>query len=105
MIEPLGVTTRLEGACTFVMVEGEVDMASAPQLEEALLAVADGDVVVDLTEVAFLDSSGIGALARAHRAVARRGRQLTSTGEQSLVRHALEVTGLLEILHPDNAES
>ena len=105
MIEPLRITTRHDGARTFVVVDGEVDMASAPQLERALLAIADGDVVVDLAAVAFLDSSGIATLVRAHRTVAGRGDQLTTTGEQALVRHALEVTGLFEVLHPDDGDS
>lgn len=105
MIEPLRIATRQDGEHTLVAVEGEVDMATAPQLERALLAVAAGDVVVDLTGVPFLDSSGIATLVRAHRAVAGRGDQLTTTGEQSLVRHALEVTGLFEVLHPDGADS
>ena len=105
MIEPLRILTRQDGTRTLVVVEGEVDMASAPQLESALLAITDGDVIVDLTAVAFLDSSGIAALVRTHRAMAGRGDQLTTTGEQTLVRHALEVTGLFEVLHPDDAES
>jgi anti-anti-sigma factor len=105
MIEPLRITTRQDGQHTVVAVEGEVDMASSPQLERALLEVADGDVVVDLTSVPFLDSSGIATLVRAHRAVTGRGDQLATTGEQSLVRHALEVTGLFEVLHPDDADS
>ena len=105
MIEPLRITTRQDGARTFVIVDGEVDMATAPQLERALLAVTRGDVVVDLTAVAFLDSSGIATLVRVHRTLAGRGDELTTTGEQALVRHALEVTGLFEVLHPDDADS
>jgi anti-sigma B factor antagonist len=105
VIEPLRITTRTSGERTLVAVEGEVDMASAPVLERALLAVSDGNVVVDLTRVPFLDSSGMATLVRAHRAVAGRGDQLTTTGEQSLVRHALEITGLFEVLHPDGTDS
>ena len=46
-------------------VEGEIDMATAPKLRERLLAaVNDGAhrVVVDLSEVAFVDSTGLGVL-------------------------------------------
>jgi anti-sigma B factor antagonist len=105
VIEPLGITIRQDGPRTLVVVEGEIDMASAPQLERALVAVDEGDIVVDLAGVAFLDSAGIATLVRAQRAVAARGNQLTTTGEQSLVRHALEVTGLFDVLHPDGADS
>ena len=53
------------GIWTVVAVEGEIDLYSAPQLREAVLAaVADGadHVVIDLTGVPFMDSSGLGAV-------------------------------------------
>src|SRR4029077_9176436 len=46
-------------------VRGEVDVATAPQLRERLLALADQNpvvVVADLTEVTFIDSTALGVL-------------------------------------------
>jgi anti-sigma B factor antagonist len=51
-----------------VEVRGEVDVHSAPQLRDRLTQVIDGgnkSVVVDLTRLAFIDSTGLGALVAA----------------------------------------
>jgi anti-sigma B factor antagonist len=55
-------TASLDGAIV-VSVSGELDMTTAPQLEEALVA-CDGNqpVVVDVTALAFIDSSGLHVL-------------------------------------------
>ena len=51
-----------------VHVAGEVDLANAPELDEqlaALMAQAPAHLVVDLAEVTFMDSTGLGVLVRA----------------------------------------
>lgn len=62
-------TEILDGA-TVVHVEGDVDVSSTLALRDTLAAVVgDGSarVVLDLAEVAFIDSAGIGLLVTAHR--------------------------------------
>ena len=45
------------------MVTGELDLAAAPEFRRALrTAEADGKMTIDLTEVTFLDSVGVGLL-------------------------------------------
>jgi anti-anti-sigma factor len=55
---------------TVVALAGELDLSTSPHLEGQLLSEAkgQGNVVVDLTRLAFIDSSGIGLLIKAHRA-------------------------------------
>jgi anti-anti-sigma factor len=55
---------------TVVALAGELDLSTIPRLEGQLLSEAkgQGNVVVDLTRLAFIDSSGIGLLIKAHRA-------------------------------------
>jgi anti-sigma B factor antagonist len=51
-----------------VHVSGEVDLANAPELDEQLATVmgqAPSQLVVDLTNVTFMDSTGLGVLVRA----------------------------------------
>jgi anti-sigma B factor antagonist len=58
------------GAWVVVTVSGEIDMATGPTLRDNLLGVlARGDhrVVLDLSNVTFMDSSGLGALLGGHR--------------------------------------
>jgi anti-anti-sigma factor len=51
-----------------VVIRGELDLATAPDLETALSELQEGgqDVVVDLRELAFMDSTGLRALVAAH---------------------------------------
>jgi anti-sigma B factor antagonist len=83
-----------------VHVIGEVDMATAPELRRALVAASAGRppaIVVDLTAVGFLDSSGIGVLAGAYRQLQAHGGQLhVATSSPLIVR-------LFEITHTDRA--
>lgn len=53
------------GDHTIVTVKGEVDLYNVSELKKALFSVTDGNhksVVVDMQEVNYMDSSGIGAL-------------------------------------------
>ncbi|TQN42172.1 anti-sigma B factor antagonist [Blastococcus colisei] len=60
-------------------VRGELDLATAPQLADAVdaqLAAAPRGFVVDLTQTAFMDSSGARELARAARKASAAGVEL-----------------------------
>ena len=53
-----------------VHVHGEIDLYTAPQLWETLDAAIAGtphELVIDLSDVTFLDSSGLAVLVRAHK--------------------------------------
>ena len=79
-----------------IRLAGELDMSTASQLHEVLdVAVADGGpILVDVSEVTFMDSTGINAFLRA--AVSLRGRGcIILHGEQDRVR----VDGSIPNLH------
>jgi len=64
----LSATT--DGEWAVLAVSGEVDLATAPALRGCLHELADGGarhVVVDLRQVSFLDSIGLGVLVGAYR--------------------------------------
>jgi anti-sigma B factor antagonist len=78
-----------------IRLAGELDMSTASQLHEVLdLAVADGGtILVDISEVTFMDSTGINAFLRA--AVSLRGRGcIILHGEQDRVRRVLDLVRL-----------
>ncbi len=81
-----------------VMPSGEIDALTAPQLGRRLIALADEgktDVVVDLSRVTFMDSTGIGVLLNAVRRLgARRGRLVLVCPTERVLR-PFEVTGLI----------
>lgn len=78
-----------------VVVAGELDIATAPAFSAALhdAAAAGGDVELDLTEVTFMDSKGLGALIEAQRD-AGDDRPFVVIEASRTVRKVLKVTGL-----------
>lgn len=92
---------RLENVqgCTVVVACGEVDLHTAPGLREALLAAREssGTVIIDLTRVTFMDSSGLGVMVGAlDRAKQEKGSVLL-VGPTPMVRKVLGITRLDEI--------
>ena len=55
---------RQEGTCTVIVLSGEVDLQHSPKLRKDLLQTLDEGrpVVVDLSSVSYIDSSGIASL-------------------------------------------
>jgi anti-anti-sigma factor len=91
----------LSGSALLVEVAGEVDMTTAPELSQALEAAPEGTtwVVIDLSEVSFLDSSGLNALVQAQRILAERGYALrVVVPAEGAIRRVLEITHLTEPL-------
>ncbi|MCW2512172.1 MAG: anti-sigma-factor antagonist [Mycobacterium sp.] len=65
------VSERLIGKIAVIATSGVVDMITAPQLEDAIkaaLAKSPEGIVVDLTDVEFLASAGMGVIVAAHDA-------------------------------------
>ena len=78
MDELLSLAIESGAAGTTVRVAGEIDLASVPELRECLYAVA-GDVLLDMSDVSFLDSQGLGFLVGEH------GRALAAASVSSFV--------------------
>jgi anti-anti-sigma factor len=73
----LNVETTKERSATVITLIGEVDLATAPDLERRLAtAVASGDTVTDLSGVDFMDSTGLRVLISAHEAAGAAGHRL-----------------------------
>ena len=74
-------------------VAGELDMAVAERFEATALSGSDRtDIVVDLGELVFIDSSGIRSLLRVAQAVSPRCVRLRSPAPS--VRRVLDITGI-----------
>lgn len=81
-----------------VRVGGEMDIDRAPLLQEALHTVITGpgcpdEVVLDLAELTFCDSSGLNALLQARLTAQEHGRRIRLHAPQPQVIHLLELTG------------
>jgi anti-anti-sigma factor len=64
--ETFSISRSTHGVSQIVSLAGELDMVHAPVVAETLDALADGEraVIVDLSELTFIDSSGIHAILR-----------------------------------------
>ena len=97
MMERFHVTERdLEGGVRDVHIEGELDLAVAGQLDEALVKAAEQcqRVLVGLERCAFIDSSGIAVILRAHTRMQDEGNRLVVYGPTAQVLRVLSMTGL-----------
>ncbi len=91
-------TTQTE---TRIKPSGEVDSTVADRMTDAIVAaLTDGAprVVVDLTDVWFLDSSGVRALLVAHRFATEHQQTMTVENPTRRVHRVLENGGVLELL-------
>lgn len=91
---------------TVVRVRGEFDLAGVDTFRRVVAeaGVAGTDVVeIDLRDVSFIDSSGVGAIVVAAREAAAGGRQIRIGARSSFVERVLEVSGLEEALREAGA--
>ena len=101
----LAVSRQSVGGYPVVAVSGEVDVYSAPALKESLtelLQSGASTVVVDLSDVAFLDSTGLGALVEARAATTEAGGSLPIVCSHERILKLFTITGLDGVfaIHP-----
>ena len=95
----LGVAVQAASFGTIVAIAGELDIGTAPRLQEALSssAVTGSDaVMVDLSEVAFMDSTGLSLLLELDAELRRRGGRLAIACPPGAARLLFDVTGIDE---------
>ena len=100
LLLPIEVVPLSEDVVT-VFVRGEVDLVESGELRAVLADAATGPhrtVIVDLSGVGFMGSSGMGVLAQQHAELAASGRRLQVTGCPPRIRRSLEVIGLDQVL-------
>ena len=85
---------------TTVAVGGELDIGSIDEFTVAVgEALAAGPVLLDLTGVTFMDSTGVRALNTALRIASEQGNELhVADGMQPSVDQILEITGMIGLL-------
>jgi anti-anti-sigma factor len=95
---PLSVRERLQDDVRVLQVAGEIDLATAPALAQALAdAETESRLVLDLTDVEFLDSAGLHVLLAAARDRAAAGHRfgvISPLG--SAPRRLIDLTGVAD---------
>jgi anti-sigma B factor antagonist len=104
----LKIVQRRVGTPVVVAPSGAVDLASAGQLRDGLVAAeadADTSMVIDLRGVGFIDSTGIGELVGCHRRCRDSNTSLAFVVPDGSIRKILHVTGMDSVfdMHHDEA--
>lgn len=97
----LTVSTEPHGDMVVVAVAGELDMATAPQLQDQITDLLDkgrSRLIFDLAEVSFCDSTGLSVFVRAKNSCDDAGGLVRLAAPQRGVLRILEVSGLVEVL-------
>lgn len=83
-----------------IAVEGEIDVYTAPQLREKLLPLCatEKTVTVNLREVEYIDSTGLGVLIGAYKAQRSVGGKLVLIGMNQRLQRLFRITGLDEVM-------
>jgi anti-sigma B factor antagonist len=79
---------------------GELDMSTAPRLREELVRLASGGasvVTLDLSDLAFIDSTGLSVLITGLKRLRQQGGDLALRSPTPGTRKVLEITGLTEV--------
>jgi anti-sigma B factor antagonist len=98
-VEIIGPT----GDCAVLQITGELDAYTAPVLRDRmrdLTAVGVVNVIADLRQVDFLDSTGLGVLIGGLKRFREHGGSLAPVATQSRILKIFQITGLTAVLPP-----
>lgn len=96
----LNIDTAQEENGVSVHLSGELDMLVAPQLSDTLSELLDAGhkhIAVDLTNLEFVDSSGLSALLGAHQDAQARGAVLVLQSPNERIVRLVSITGLGDV--------
>lgn len=100
------VAVRTDEFSAGVSPAGDLDVSTSPRLLaviDDLLAEGRSRITLDLNAVTFIDSSGLGALVKAHKRAAVAGR-LTVVRPRPHIRRAMEISGILRVVHVEKGD-
>jgi anti-sigma B factor antagonist len=96
----LEVDTQKRDRWSVVALRGEIDVYTAPRLRQALIDLVDADetdILVDMTRVDFLDSTGLGVLVGGLKRVKAKEGSLEIVATQDKILKIFEITGLSKV--------
>jgi anti-sigma B factor antagonist len=102
----LRIDVRRDDQATFVDLSGELDLSSAPRLRELLVTMLSDDapprIVVDLTDLVYLDSTGLSVFVAAHKRASSADTEFSLANPNPSVRRLLGITALDQIFDIDD---
>jgi anti-sigma B factor antagonist len=98
--EDLSIHVHVHGGMNVFELTGSLDIATSPTVRAALVEASErGDhkLIVDLTKVDFLDSTGLGALIGAQRRAKEFDGDVRLVAKEGQILRLLRITGLMKI--------
>jgi anti-anti-sigma factor len=88
---------RLGSRLGWIHIAGELDAHTAPEFGRAVTRLIEGqqapEIIVDMSSVDFMDSSGLGSLIGCYKAARQRGKSVRVESPSPSVARILEITG------------
>jgi anti-anti-sigma factor len=94
------ITEQSRNGSVFLALRGDLDIATIPQLEQALERAREASqtLTLDLRELTFMDSSGLRVILSEHQRATDSGRKVSIVPGPSAVQRVFELTGTTELL-------
>lgn len=96
----IDIKTEHNGAALIFRLRGSLDLATSPTVRAALLEAANEgkhEIIVDLKNVEFIDSTGLGALIGGHRRALESGGGVSLVINEGPISRLLNITGLMRV--------
>ena len=103
----LGITQKNKDGWVVLELSGEIDMATGPQLRQTIVhRVQDGDIriILDLSGVDFVDSTGLGVLIGGLKRTRSHGGDLQCVGLTEPLKEMFKLTGLDAVLSTEGSK-
>ena len=100
MASDYSISSAERDGCTVVTIAGEVDLYASPRVRDELRSLIDqssNDVVVDLRDLSFIDSTGLGVLVGALKRLREKERSLVLEAPNPSIYKIFEITGLTQV--------
>ncbi|WEG12523.1 STAS domain-containing protein [Pullulanibacillus sp. KACC 23026] len=103
----LTIQSKSEDGKEILIINGEVDAFTAIRLKTALLELTEKEankVVLDMSQVSYMDSTGIGVIIAGYKSAKKNQGSLIVKGLTSRVKRLFDITGLSEIVEVQHLE-
>jgi anti-sigma B factor antagonist len=103
--QEFGLHVTANGHEPVMLLKGDLDLASAPELRARLNEFAGENVTLDFSDVTFMDSTAVGVLVAAHERSVLAGKRIRIHGVQPGQLRLFELMGLLDYMDLDGHEA
>lgn len=91
------ITKELKNGINIISVSGEIDLSNSPKLRDAFKKLEGLDLLIDLSAVTYMDSSGVATLVEAMQKVSKNNGKFKLCGLTGEAKNIFEIARLDEV--------